>query len=156
MRNFLQSKKITAVVAIIFILCVILAVFEAGVAVGIHKASFADRIGGAYYKVFGPAGGLLGSFDKDDFPASHGVVGTIIKIAPPFAFIQGPNNVERTIRLGSSTTILKYRTSIGPNDLSNGDSIVVIGSPDASSSNINADFIRVIPAISGSSTPNNQ
>jgi hypothetical protein len=52
--------------------------------------------------------------------------------------------------------ILKYRTSIGPNDLSNGDSIVVIGSPDASSSNINADFIRVIPVVSGSSTPNNQ
>ena len=155
MKDFLQSKKITAVVAIIFILFVVLLIFEAGVAVGVHKASFADRVGGAYYKDFGPAKGPLGGFDQDDFPASHGVAGTIIKIAPPFAFIQGPNNVERTIRLGSSTTILKYRTSIGPNDLSNGDSIVVIGSPDASSSNINADFIRVIPTASGSSGSSN-
>ena len=155
MKNFFQSKKITAVVAIIFILFVVLLIFEAGVAVGVHKASFADRIGGAYYKVFGSAGQPFGSFDHDDFPASHGVAGTIIKIDPPYAFIQGPNNVERTIRLGSSTTILKYRTSIGPNDLSNGDSIVVIGSPDASSSNINADFIRVVPAATGSSTSSN-
>jgi hypothetical protein len=155
MKDFLQSKKITAIVAIVFILCAVLIIFEAGVAVGVHKASFADRIGGAYYKVFGPAGGPLGGFDQDDFPASHGVFGTIIKIAPPYAFIQGPDNTERTIRLGSSTTILKYRTSIGPNDLVDGDSIVVIGSPSASSSNINADFIRVIPAQAGSSTAGN-
>jgi hypothetical protein len=156
MKDFLQSKKITAVVAIIFILFVALLIFEAGVAVGVHKASFADRIGGAYYKVFGPAVKPFGGFDQDDFPASHGVAGTIIKIDLPYAFIQDSNNVERTIRLGSSTTILKYRTSIGSNDLSNGDSIVVIGSPSASSSDINADFIRVIPVVSGSSTPNNQ
>ena len=156
MKDFFKSRKITAVVAIIFILCAVLIIFEVGVAVGVHKASFADRIGGAYYKVFGPAVGPLGGLDQDDFPASHGVAGTIIKIDLPYAFIQGPNNVERTIRLGSSTTILKYRTSIGANDLLNGDSIVVIGSPDASSSNINANFVRVIPAIPGSSTPNNQ
>jgi hypothetical protein len=156
MKDFLQSKKITAVVVIIFILFVALVIFEAGIAVGVHKASFADRIGGAYYKVFGTAGGPLGGLDQDDFPASHGVVGTIIKIAPPFAFIQGPNNIERTIRLGSSTTILKYRNSIGPNDLSEGDFIVVIGSPSASSSDINARFVRVLPSPPTASSSNNQ
>lgn len=155
MKDFLQSKKITAVVAIIFILCVALIIFEAGVAVGVHKASFADRVGGDYYKIFGQAN-KLGGIDQDDFPASHGVVGTIIKIAPPFAFIQGPDNVERTIRLGSSTTILKYRNSIGPNDLSDGDFIVVIGSPEASSSNINAHFVRVLPSPSTASSSSNQ
>ena len=156
MQDFFQSKKWTALLAIIFILCVALALFEAGVAVGVHKASFADRMGGDYYKAFGSAKPAFGDIDQDDFPSSHGVVGTIIKIVPPFAFIQGPDNTERTIRLGSSTTILRYRNSIGPNDLSNGDSIVVIGSPDASSSNINADFIRVIPSAYGSSTIINQ
>ncbi len=140
--------------AIIFILCFILVVFEAGVTVGERKADFANRMGGAYYKVFGSAGQPFGSLDQDDFPVSHGVVGTVIKIDPPYAFIQGPDNTERTIRLGSSTTVLKYRDSIGPSGLSDGDSIVVIGSPDASSSNINAEFVRVIPAASGSSTSN--
>jgi len=152
MKDFFQSKKWTSVLAIIFILFVALIIFEAGVTVGVHKASFADRIGGDYSRIFGSGNQILSGFDQDDFPASHGVVGTIIKIAPPYAFIQGPNNVERTIRLGSSTTVLKYRDSIGPNGLSDGDSIVVIGSPEASSSNINAEFIRVIPGPSESST----
>ncbi|MDR3558035.1 MAG: hypothetical protein P4L61_00735, partial [Candidatus Pacebacteria bacterium] len=83
------------------------------------------------------------------------VVGTIIKIDPPYAFIQGPNNTERTIRLGSSTTILRYRNEIGQNGLSNGDSIVVIGSPEASSSDIDAEFIRVIPGATGGGTSTN-
>jgi hypothetical protein len=156
MNNFFKSKKWTAILVIIFILFAALLIFEAGVAVGVHKASFADRIGGAYYKVFGPAGGPLGGFDQDDFPASHGVSGTIIKIDPPYAFIQGPNNVERTIRLDASTTILKYRNSIGPNDLSDGDFIVVIGSPSASSSNIDAHFIRVLPSPPSASSSNNK
>ena len=131
-----------------------LAIFEAGVAVGVRKASFADRMGGAYFKVFGSAKPSFGDIDQDDFPSSHGVVGTIIKIDPPYAFIQGPNNTERTIRLGSSTTILKYRNSIAANGLSQGDSIVVIGSPDASSSDMDADFIRVIPALPAASATN--
>jgi hypothetical protein len=156
MNNFLQSKKITAVVAIIFILCVVLAIFEAGVAVGVHKASFADQIGGAYYRVFGTATGALRGFDQDDFPASHGVAGTIIKIDPPYAFIQGPNNIERTIRLDASTTILKYRNSIAPSNLSEGDLIVVIGSPSTSSSAIDARFIRVIPSLPSVGTSSNQ
>jgi len=155
MKNFFQSKKITAVVVIIFILCAVLAIFEAGVAVGVHKASFADRVGGDYYKIFGQANQPFGGIDHDDFPASHGVSGTIIKIDPPYAFIQGPNNVERTIRLDASTTILKYRNSIGPNELSDGDFIVVIGSPDASSSNINAHFVRVLPSPPTASSSNN-
>jgi hypothetical protein len=145
MKNFFQSKKWITVLVVVFILCVAMIVFEAGVAVGVHKASFADRMSGDYYRVFGQANKPFGDLDQDDFPASHGVVGTIIKIAPPYAFIQGPDNVEQTIRLGSSTTILKYRESIGPNDLSEGDSIVVIGSPSASSSDIDAEFVRVVP-----------
>jgi hypothetical protein len=156
MKNFFQSKKWTAILAIVFILCLALAIFEAGVTVGVHKASFADHMGGAYYRVFGSANKPFGDLDQDDFPSTHGVVGTIIKIDPPYAFIQGPDNTERTIRLGSSTTILKYRNSIGPGSLSQGDSIVVIGSPETGSSDINADFIRVISAASGSSTIINQ
>ena len=141
MKDFFRSKKWTAVLAIIFILCLMLAIFEAGVAVGVRKASFADRMGGDYYKVFGQSGSPFGGVDQDDFPASHGVVGTIIKIAPPYAFIQGPDNTERTVRLNASTTILKYRTAIGPNDLSDGESIIVIGSPSTSSSDIDARFV---------------
>jgi hypothetical protein len=156
MKDFFKSKKWVAVLAIIFILCVALVIFEAGVAVGVHKADFADRMGGDYYKIFGSANQLVGGIDQDDFPASHGVVGTIIKIDQPYAFIQGPDNTERTIRLGSSTTILKYRNSIGPNDLSDGDFIVVIGSPSASSSNIDAHFIRVLPSPPSASSSNNQ
>lgn len=145
MNDFFQSKKWVAVLAIIFILCVILAIFEAGVSVGERKASFADRMGSDYTRVFGTSSGQLGGFDGDDFPASHGVSGTIISVDPPYAFIKGPNNVEQTIRLGSTTTILKYHTAIGSGDLNEGDLIVVIGSPDASSSDIDAHFIRVVP-----------
>ena len=152
MKDFFQSKKWTALLAIIFVLCVMLVIFEAGVAVGVHKANFADRIGGAYYKVFGTAGGSLGNFDQDDFPASHGVAGTIIKLAAPYALIQGPNNVERTILLGSSTTILKYRNTIESSDLAEGDLIVVIGTPSTSSSAIDARFIRVLPPLPQAST----
>jgi len=145
MKDFFQSKRWTAVLAIIFILCAMLAIFEAGVAVGVHKADFADRMGGDYYRVFGSSGAPFGDLDQDSFPASHGVAGTIIKIDLPYAFIHGPDNAERTIRLDASTTILRYRTPIGPGDLSEGESIVVIGSPSASSSNIDARFIRVLP-----------
>ena len=156
MNDFFKSKKWTAVLAIIFILFVMLVVFEAGVTVGARKADFDDHMGEAYFKVFGSSKQSFGGFDQDDFPASHGVAGTIIKIDPPYAFIQGPDDVERTIRLGSSTTILKYRESIGPDDLVAGDSIVVIGSPEASSSDINADFIRVVPAPPAPSPADNQ
>jgi len=147
MNNFFQSKKWTAVLAIIFILFVVLLIFEAGVAVGIHKATYADRMGGDYYRAFGSGNTPLGGFDQDDFPASHGVAGTIIKIVPPYAFIQGPDNTERTIRIDASTTILKYRDVIGPGDLSDGESIVVIGTPATSSSNIEARFVRVMPSM---------
>ena len=145
MNNFFQSKKWTSILAIIFILFIALLIFEAGVAVGVHKASFADKMGGDYFRAFGPAGGTFAGFDQDDFPASHGVAGTIIKIVPPYAFIQGPDNTERTIHLDASTTIVKFRSQIGPNDLVDGESIIVIGSPATSSSNIEAHFVRVMP-----------
>lgn len=145
MNNFFQSKKWTAILAIIFILVLALLIFEAGVAVGVHKAGFAGRMGRDYFSVFGRGNTPFGNIDQDDFPASHGVVGTIIKVNPPYAFIQGPDNTERTIHLDASTTILRYRTTIGPGDLIDGESIIVIGSPSASSSNIEARFVRVLP-----------
>ena len=151
MNNFFQSKKWTSGLAVIFILFVALIIFELGVTVGMRKESLADKMGGDYYKAFGPSNAMFGGFDQDDFPASHGVVGTIIKISPPYAFIQGPDNTERTIRLDASTTILRYRNVIGPNDLSDGESIIVIGSPATSSSNLEARFIRVLPASSAPS-----
>jgi len=146
MDDFFKSKKWVAAIGVIFGLCLLLAAFEAGVSVGFHKASFADRIGGDYYRVFGRGGaGPLGSLDQDDMPASHGVVGTIIRLEPPYAFIKGPNNVERAIHLDASTTVLKFRDNIGPAGLIEGDLIVVIGTPEASSSEIDAHLVRVLP-----------
>lgn len=150
MKDFIQSKKIAAVAAVLGILAVLLLIFEFGVTVGYRKAAFEYGLGNNYYRVFGAGGGMLS--DIDDFPAAHGVSGTIIRISPPYAFIEGANNEEKAVRIGSTTTIVKYHSTISPNGIAQGDFIVVIGEPEASSSDINAHFIRVLPPPSPAST----
>ncbi|MDE2188679.1 MAG: hypothetical protein KGJ35_03050 [Patescibacteria group bacterium] len=153
MKDILQSKKILAIASVLAILAFIVIIFELGVMVGYRKAAFEYNWGNNYYRVFGQKNSMIGMMgDLDDLPAAHGVMGTIIRVQPPYAFIEGPNNEEKTIFIGSSTNVVKYHTSINPSNLSEGEYIVVVGSPNASTSQIDANFVRVLPPPPGASS----
>lgn len=132
-----------------------LVIFQAGIFVGYHKASFSYRSGDNFHMMFGSPerrtgiepGRMMG-FPEGEFTSAYGANGTIIKIDLPTIIIAGADNVEKIIVVNDKTILRHYRNDIGNKDLKVGDSIIVIGSPNASSTQIEAKLIRVLPPLS--------
>jgi hypothetical protein len=129
-------------------------IFQAGIFVGFHKASFSYRMGDNYYRTFGPQRNNQGLYPissnmgmtHQDFSDSHGAIGQIIKIQLPILTIEDNQNIEKIILVTDKTIIKKLRDSIKKEDLKVDDFLTVIGSPN-SMSQIEARFIRVLPPL---------
>lgn len=159
----MKSKALKWVIFGFFELALLAVVFRAGMVVGFSKADYNFRWGEQYHNIFGSPndgfmggrgirggmmsgafgpGGPVGQFGKDDFSPGHSVVGEILNINSSTIFVNGVDNVEKSIRVLSDTAIIKRRTIQNIKDLKVGDKIVVIGSP-SSTGQIEAKFIRV-------------
>ncbi len=115
---------------------VALFIFAAGVSVGSHKAEYVSRIGENYNKIFGA--------DHDvNMQIPHGTIGKIIKIDASSIVVLGKDNVEKIILTDDDTMIKHFHDDIKFSDISIGDSVVVIGSPD-DQGQIVAKLIRVV------------
>lgn len=148
--EYIRTVKMRPLLLLLGVLIIALGIFEAGVAVGFHKAAFSYEWGDHYYRAFGHSRGtrMTGRPGTDDILTDHGAAGTIISMSLPTLVIDDTNHVERVVRMGNDTMIRRFRDTLSANDLKERDYIVVLGTPN-SRSEIEARFIRVLTTPPG-------
>lgn len=133
-------------VTLIALLCVVvvLAVFEAGMLVGLHEARNSYQWGEAYQRNFGgPPGGFI--LQPGSAPNGHGTFGRIASTSNDSFIITDPNHPEETIMLSPDTVIRNGAEEVPPKSLTAGTYVVIIGSPSTTGA-IDAKLIRIMPA----------
>ena len=127
---------------------ILLFVFQAGMMVGFRKATFDRSWDEHYIQNFGPRGKHMGPIGPmpGQFPNAHGTIGTIISVSLPTLIVEGPDKTEKVILVSDDTHIREMRNDLTAKDLAPDQTIVVIGEPNAQGQ-INAKFIRVLPAV---------
>jgi len=153
LNKIFQSKAFKIIIWTFAALAIILLIFEAGLVVGYKKANFSFQWGENYHLNFGgPRGGFLEDARGRDLIDAHGIAGKIIKIETSTMIIGGRDNVEKIVNLNDDTAIMRFHEQIKPADLKIGDLVVIIGDPN-SSGQINAKFVRIMPASDGNIMP---
>ncbi len=144
-QKFVEAKPFGRIFFSIGILLVVVLIFEAGVMVGFHKASYSYASGNHYYEnINGPRGMMPMGMRDRDFTSGHGALGKIIKITLPTITVETPEGNEKTITISDQTTIRRFRNTITSQELKVDDFIVVLGSPQ-SNGTIQAKLIRTTP-----------
>jgi hypothetical protein len=147
-KKVFGSKKVLIVVSIVGILVVFSFIFQAGVLVGFHKASFGKSWSENYERNFGMIRGEKEPFRRigmpENFPNAHGTVGKIIKIELPSIITLDKDGTEKLVLINENTEIRSAKEKITKNDLKIDNFIVVIGSPNTQGQ-IEAKLIRVMP-----------
>ncbi|HEX8993668.1 MAG TPA: hypothetical protein VF803_00255 [Candidatus Paceibacterota bacterium] len=147
MEHYIPSKALRATLYVLIGAFLILSVFGFGMQFGARHARFVIRHDIPHHDEFG-------FFGFDIFPHMmppkdvHGVVGTISSIALPRISITSQDGATSTA-LVASTTLIRDADGDEPvstSTLTPGNTIVVIGEPDSSSTEdtIEARFIRVL------------
>ncbi len=152
MDKFFHWVKSNRFVSLIAVIIVLLLTFGAGMSVGYHRALFASEWGRNYYNNFygnGHMSAPIMGFSDKGFIGMHGTVGTIIDISSSTISIKGQDNVEKSIVIDNDEVVRKGGNNIPISDLKVGDSIAVIGAPNANGQ-IESKFIRVFPSQSAS------
>ncbi|HVW71979.1 MAG TPA: hypothetical protein VHB93_02385 [Candidatus Paceibacterota bacterium] len=143
---FINSPRFVPV--LVGIGCVVIAVFifEAGIAVGFHKAEYAGHWEENYDRNFGsvmhfgvPDGGV---------PNPHGANGRIVDITLPTFVIDGGSGPERVVETDDDTVVRNGNTALTPDDLSIGEYVVVLGTP-TDNGDVDASLIRILPPPPG-------
>lgn len=155
--TIIQSKKAHIALMSFGTVFVLIVVFQTGVQIGYRQASFAYGLGDNYYNVFGgqerrgehtpPRTGVLAGMPMpfgQRLPASHGAIGTIVSLSLPTFVIANQDGTEQIIHVQDNTLIRKNRSTLRHDELREGDSVVVVGKPNASAE-IDARFIRIMP-----------
>jgi hypothetical protein len=148
-NKFLQSEKYSKLLKAFGILLAILVIFGAGVFVGYRKADFSYRWSNNYYQDFGgmhsPFAPMGMSDGDDNAPTPHGAFGTVIGVNLPTFAVKGQNEAEKVIIIGPQTIIRSMHNLGTTTDIHTGQSVIIIGEPDAQGQVI-ASFIRIVPA----------
>src|ERR1035437_9156028 len=146
-KKFSELKILVRVLKTIGIIIVVMLIFEGGIVVGFHKASFGENWGENYSENFGfgaQEGNMTGTGMLGYSPNGDGAIGKILKIALPGIIVQDRDNTEKALLVNINTKVQKGRNTVLITDLQVDDYVVVIGSPDAKGV-IDAKFIRIIP-----------
>ena len=145
LKNISESKVVRDIIIIIGIIIVALSILFIGINIGEHRARFAGEFGDNYQRNFlGPRGSMMGGYFGQMLPGGHGATGNILSINLPQIIINGPDNLEKTILVGTSTMIRQFQQNIQSTDLKTGDFVTVLGNPN-NSGQIEAALIRVMP-----------
>ena len=146
-KEYIQSQSFKGVIIGLCIAIMVLIIFQAGIAVGERRSSFAHRFGDNFERNFkDPRGGgfMPRGFSGGDMPGGHGAVGEIISVTLPNIIVSGPDNLEKTVVVNDSTEIREFRNTLKASDLKVGEFIVVLGSPN-DSGQVEAKLIRLVP-----------
>ena len=146
LQGFLKSTMFTRTLYSLGAILLMLAIFQAGVFVGFHKATFAHQFGERYYRGFD--GGDRGKFGMPfrGLPDAHGATGKILSVEIDLLVIEGPEGIEKSVRLKGDTELRRFRDRIKVADLRVGDIAVVIGEPNENGE-IDARFVRLLPPL---------
>ncbi len=147
-KTLLQSKKATRVLYIIGGIIIALIIFQAGMFVGLKKASFAFGLGDNYYRTFGGhrnGMGMFNDFRGRDLPNAHGTIGKIIRVSLPTLIIEGKDNIEKVIVIKNDTDIRSFRNIASTTDLMINTNVMVLGTP-TETGEISARLIRIMPS----------
>jgi hypothetical protein len=137
-------KKIMYGVGIVF---AVFFIFEAGMFVGFHKASFRHDWNNNFSKNFGPSrrGYMMISNLPENFPNAHGAIGKVVKVELPTLIVEDRDNIEKVVLITDNTQIRQVRGQGAKEDLKVDSYIVVIGSPNTEGQ-IEAKLIRILPS----------
>jgi len=147
MKEFLKSKTFVGIASGLGALFVALLVFQAGIIVGSHKAQYSYGLGDNFFRGFGREKSPMMGGDpvmRGDFVGAHGTVGKIVKIDSSKIIVADRENVEKTIITNQNTIIRESRDDIELSDLSVGDTIIVLGTPN-DTGDVVASLIRIMP-----------
>lgn len=146
-NKILQSKTFHRSLVVLVIFVIILGSFAFGVFVGYRKAGFSYAWSENYDRNFGgPQRGLFGFEPGLSFTSGHGVSGSILSVASSSLSISGRDGVEKTVLVSSSTIVRENREDISASDLEKGETVVVLGAPNAQGQ-IQAELIRILPSM---------
>jgi len=148
--EFTKSHRFIGLLAGIGFLIIALVIFEAGVAVGFHKASFASRWQDNYARNFGDPRRMI--VLPGGVPNPNGAFGTVESVALPTFVVDGKGEPEKTVVIGDDTLIREGDAAGAPSDVVPGAMVVVIGSP-ADDGAVAAQLIRIFPAAPASPAP---
>lgn len=147
-KEYIQSQSFKGILIGIFIAIIALVIFQSGVAIGERKASFAHRFGDNFERNFrDPRGGAFmqrGLPGGANMPGGHGAVGEIVSINLPLVVVAGPDNLEKTVVITDTTEIREFRDTLKSDQLSIGDFIIVLGTPN-DQGQVDAKLIRLAP-----------
>lgn len=144
-KGYIRSQSFRGILIGVGIAIIALFIFQAGVFVGYRKASFAYKFGDNYYRAFDrkpPA--PFGVPMYGEFGTTHGAAGEVMSVSLPTFIVAGPDSVEKTVLVGTSTLIRKLDLELKPEDIQTGDFLVVIGEPNGDAQ-IQAKLIRILP-----------
>ncbi|MBV9349641.1 MAG: hypothetical protein JO026_02720 [Patescibacteria group bacterium] len=141
LQTLVRSPLFTKVLVGIGGVLILFLVFQAGVAVGIHKAGANFRMGENYYRALGENGR---DFFGQDFSEAHGAVGSILSVSLPNFILEEKNNTEKVVVIGNQTVIRDFRNATSAAALIPGKFVIVLGDPDDNGW-IKANLVRILP-----------
>jgi hypothetical protein len=142
-REFAKSHRFVKLLYGVILVVFAIVIFEAGIAVGLHKASFAYGWEQSYGQNFGDPRGQFG-FPGAGLPIAHGADGKIISINGTSFIVANDDEIEKTIFFATTTMIRDGRVATSASALKNGSYVVIIGDPTASGT-VSARYIRILP-----------
>ena len=122
-------------------------IFHAGVVVGSHNIMEGrEQEGGFVARI--PFGGGAVDLPQGFMPGGHGALGTITSVSLPTLTLITRDGMLMHVEINGDTQIRSSASSTSASNLEVGDTVIVIGDPDMSSSTkgaVDARLIRIFP-----------
>jgi hypothetical protein len=155
LAQFFQSKLFAGIIVGVCIMLVVICIFEAGVVVGYHEASFSSHWGenyGANFSDTNPSN-QMGLPDMHE-PTPDGILGKIISVdsastSSTTIVISSTQKPEEKILIDANTEIRSRESTLTISSLKIGTYVVVLGTPN-DQGEVQANLIRIVPAPSPS------
>jgi len=152
-NEFFKSSKFKALLCTIALFLGAVIIFEAGVAVGYHRAAFAYQWNENYFRDSHDPRSFFAVFSRDaDDPNPHGAIGQVVSVNLPEFMVKGPDSPEQIVVTGPGTAFRLFHGDGTSTDLKAGQQVIVIGSPN-DQGDIQASFVRIMPPLPTSTEP---
>jgi len=146
-KEVTESKVFRMTLYVFGILLIAIFIFQVGVIVGFHKASYERASEDNYSNNLGLTdhqrfAGMM----PEIFPDAHGAIGKVIDTShPPLITVEDKDGTEKAVLVTNDTILRKMRGTATASDLTPNTMVVVLGSPNAQGQ-IEAKLIRIIPS----------
>jgi hypothetical protein len=137
-----KSHRFVTVLTLIGFLIIAIVIFEAGVAVGFRKASFAAHWEANYRQNFGSPRRMV--VLPGMLPSPSGAFGSIESVSLPTFVVVSAGEPEKVVRVGDDTLIRAASGDGSTTDLAPGKTVTVVGRP-GDDGTVDAFFIRILP-----------